>query len=526
MPVGTLLAIVTTVLLGVCPAGAEELSVGSIEIVANDVFTLEEAERGSAYRITNTLHIKTREGVIRRFLLFKEGDPFVPSRLEESERNLRALPYLQSASIIAREPRDGVVDILVVTQDAWSTQPGGSVGSAGGSTAYSFEIEETNVLGLGRQVTVFYESGSERSGLGILYRDPAAFGRYWLAEALYVDNSDGGRAKVGIERPFYSFATPWSVSTGMIDQTLESKLYAGGTIVSEFKQAEQVLEASYGIAIGPDDERAHRISFGLDWSTDEFTPLRDGSTTILPSDRDYRYAFVDYEFVRNDYVKRNFIDLDFRYQDLRMGTRLTLRAGVSPEALGVDRTTGLVDATISRGFEVGSQLVLGEIGWQSRIGAENRNAILGGEIRLIRKYEGLEHPQTTIARVAVRDGSDLDADLQFFADGATGLRGYRLHSFEGDSSIVINLEHRLFLGKEVWQFLSPGVAFFIDAGNAAYGSGTFDPRNLKLDAGVGIRLGITRSTRNILRLDIAYAFDPDPFERKGWLISFSGEQAF
>ena len=39
-----------------------------------------------------------------------------------------------------------ITDILVVTQDSWSTQPGGSVGSAGWSTDYSFEIEETNFL--------------------------------------------------------------------------------------------------------------------------------------------------------------------------------------------------------------------------------------------------------------------------------------------------------------------------------------------------------------------------------------------
>lgn len=90
----------------------------------------------------------------------------------------------------------------------------------------------------------------------------------------------------------------------------------------------------------------------------------------------------------------------------------------------------------------------------------------------------------------------------------------------------MNLEHRLFLGKELWQFISPGIALFVDAGNASYGSAAFDPRNLEFDAGIGLRIGLTRSSRNILRVDVAYTFDEDPMGRTGWLVSFSGEQAF
>jgi hypothetical protein len=519
-----LLAAALAVLAATAPA--EELRVGTIEIVANDVFTEQEELRGTAYRVTNSLHVKTRENVIRKFLLFREGDPYVASRLEESERNLRALPFIQSASVTAGEPRDGVVDVVVVTQDSWSTQPGGSLGSAGGETDFSVEIEETNFLGLGKQVTVFYESDVDRSGLGVRYNDPAALGRYWRAGVLYLDNSDGTQAELEIERPFYSFATPWSVSTELGDRTFETRLYADGAVASEFRQVSRTLDASYGRAIAPNDARAHRISAGIDWQSDEFSPVEDGATTILPVDREYRYVFASYEYAQNHFVKVDFVDRDFRHEDLRLGTRFTMRLGVSPETFGVETTTGMAAASLYRGFEVGRALLLAGVAWESRLGDTNRNAILSGELRWIRKHEGLVHPQTTIARISVRRGDELDADRQFFADGSNGLRGYRLYSFAGDSAIVMNLEHRLFLGREVWQFLSPGLAVFVDAGNAAYGSETFDPGNLKVDAGVGIRLGVTRSTRNILRLDFAYAFDPDPFGRAGWLVSFSGSQAF
>src|SRR5260370_1618761 len=60
--------------------------------------TLFRSARGWVYRAADALHIETRESVIRKFLLFQEGDPYDPTRLEESERNLRVLPFLDRKS--------------------------------------------------------------------------------------------------------------------------------------------------------------------------------------------------------------------------------------------------------------------------------------------------------------------------------------------------------------------------------------------------------------------------------------------
>jgi hypothetical protein len=503
----------------------EPLRIGSIRIIASDVFTEEEAALGSTYALTNSLHVTTRHRVIRRFLLFEEGDEYVPSRLEESERILRAQKFLHFASVTAGEPHDGVVDVVVVTQDSWSTQPGGNVGSAGGETDYGFAIEETNFMGLGKQLTVLYESGLERTGYGVQYEDPAFISPHWNANLLMMNNSDGTQLEVAVDRPFYAFATPWSVSAAVSDRQFTSRVYSEGAVVGEFDQLHSGFSASYGLALAPDDSRAHRLSFGVDWQSDEFQPIAVDAATPLPDSREYRYLFVDYEFGRNRFAKVNFLNLDQRYEDLRIGSRFDVRLSVSPSLLGVDRTTGLIAASASRGLEIGPAILLAGVSFESRIGADNRNAIAGGDLRIIRQYE-TRRPQTTVGRVSITYGSDLDPDMQFFADGSTGLRGYRLHSFAGDSSMVLNLEHRIYLGREIWKSVSPGVAFFVDAGNAAYGSAAFDPGNLKLDAGFGLRFGLTRTTKNVFRLDFAYALDPDPYGRQGWLVSFSGGQAF
>ncbi|MBI2214520.1 MAG: BamA/TamA family outer membrane protein [Acidobacteria bacterium] len=505
---------------------AEPLRIGSITVITEDVYTAEEAKAGSAYAIVNSLHIRTRESIVRRLLLFREGDEYVDSRLAESERNLRTLGFISSARVTAGEPHDGVVDVTVVTQDSWSTEPGGTVGSAGGGTDASFEIREANLLGLGKEFTIGYSTDPDRSGFGVRYEDPAMFGRYWSGDLLYAENSDGRRTRLLVDRPFFSFATKWSIRALIDDETLGSRIYMGGAIASEFRESRANLEIEAGRALVASDARAHRLNFGIDFESREFAPLPEGGTSALPTDREYRYFVAEYEYAQNLYRKVDFVERDARVEDYRLGTQLRVRAGVSPAFLGIEETTGILSVSMNRGWVLpGDAMILGGFSWESRLGARNRNEILGLDLRFIRR-SGDEHPRALVGRASLRRGRDLDAETQFFADGDTGLRGYRLHSFSGDSSLLLNLEQRVFLGRELWQVVSPGVAVFVDAGNAANGSHAFDLSKLHWDAGVGLRIGASRSPRSMFRLDFAYAVDPDPLGRDGWLISFSGSQAF
>ncbi len=500
--------------------------IGTITIVTEDVYTADEAARGSAYTLANSLHVRTRESVIHKFLLFREGDPLVASRLAESERNLRALPFIQSATVTAGEPHDGVVDISVVTQDSWSTEPGGSFGSDGGSSSLGFEVRERNFLGLGKELSILYDSTPDRSGKGFHYEDPAAFGRYWKSEVSFIDNTDGRQTSFLVNRPFFSSSQPWALHAFVDDRTMESRIYSNAAITSEFSQAHRMLSFGYGRALRADDDRAHRLTVGLEFSQDEFAPLAGGGTRLLPENREFRYLVAEYEYAQNRFQKLNFIDRDLRYQDFRVGRQFKLRAGISPEAFGAPYTSGLLGASVAQGFGLSEDsLILCKASLDTRVGAAKRNEILGLDVRLIHRG-GETHPRVFVGRVNAQFGNDLDSDLQFFADGESGLRGYRLHAFSGDSSFHVNLEERFFLGRELWQIISPGFAVFVDAGNAASGSDVFDPGKLHYDAGIGLRIGAARSPKNILRLDFAYAFDEDPLGRSGWLISFSGSQAF
>jgi hypothetical protein len=83
-----------------CGANAQDLPsvvVGAIEVVNQEVFEEEGARLTAVYRFANKLHVRTRERVVARELLFESGDLVDRELLEQTERNLRALPFFRDA---------------------------------------------------------------------------------------------------------------------------------------------------------------------------------------------------------------------------------------------------------------------------------------------------------------------------------------------------------------------------------------------------------------------------------------------
>ena len=90
-------------MLAALPArhAAQECEAGRISYIFIDnksIFDTSEMEAGSrflwAYQIANAFHFQTREDFLSRELLFETGDCFDPFLLEETERILRAYPFI------------------------------------------------------------------------------------------------------------------------------------------------------------------------------------------------------------------------------------------------------------------------------------------------------------------------------------------------------------------------------------------------------------------------------------------------
>jgi hypothetical protein len=505
---------------------AEPLRVGKVTIRPLDVYSEDEANHGVVYDFADRLHIETRASVIRKFLLFREGEPFRPERLAETERNLRAQRFLKSASVVAQPPHDGVVDIVVTTQDSWSIAPETQAGNKGGASQVGASIVETNLLGSGKSVAVRWDKTVDRTRFLVDYQDPTVNSSYWNARVTYGMNSDGFEHAFSLGRPFYAFATPWSADFEFDSLRQNDRLYLAGETIDRFRHDSTRMIASFGRAFDPNDERANRVVTGIRVARDDFS---EESGTTLPASRDFRYAFVRYERANNDFVKLNFINKDLRYEDFNLGGSYSIETAVSPRAFGMTANTFFARACASDGARLGdTSFMIPSFSLESRfdslLGRGAANSVANATVNYVKRFD-TDHPTATVARVTMTDGWRLDQDVQFFADGLTGLRAYRLHAFTGSRSFIANVEQRVYLGREIAQLVSPGVVAFFDTGNATYG-GASKLFAVKSDVGLGVRIGLPRSPKNLIRIDVAYPLNQEPGRRRGLLLSFASGQAF
>jgi hypothetical protein len=98
--------------------------------------------------VARKTHVITRGEVVRGFLLLKEGDRCSETRRAESERILRAQPFIADATVEVVPGKRGGVNIEVRTIDEASMILGGSVGNTSPNVR-SVRLGNANLAGLG-----------------------------------------------------------------------------------------------------------------------------------------------------------------------------------------------------------------------------------------------------------------------------------------------------------------------------------------------------------------------------------------
>lgn len=102
-------------------------------------------------KILNKTHFNTTENIVRKNLLFKEGDEISPLKLSDNERFLRELPFIGDARILVVPVSDQEADIVVFTKDVYSL--GGDYLYRGLSRG-SVSVFDKNILGWGHELGI------------------------------------------------------------------------------------------------------------------------------------------------------------------------------------------------------------------------------------------------------------------------------------------------------------------------------------------------------------------------------------
>src|SRR5205807_10328650 len=148
--------------------------------------------------------------------------------IAESVRNLRALPFIKDAAIAQVHNTDGSVDLLVKTQDSWTTQPQFDIASEGGQTTMLAGFEEINLFGFGKDVSYFYKKDATGVAHLVGYNDPQFLNTRLRLTSSFQDTATGNAQDVKLERPFFSLTTRSSGGLTLDHSNALQKVFQGG----------------------------------------------------------------------------------------------------------------------------------------------------------------------------------------------------------------------------------------------------------------------------------------------------------
>jgi outer membrane protein assembly factor BamA len=497
---------------------AQGARIGTIRIVVGDVFATElPEENNNFFRLANHLHIETKPSVIRRQLLFKEGDAYVDRLLRESERNLRRNRYLYSAEVIPTAVHDGVVDLEVRTRDVWTFKPGIEYGRTGGTNSSGFELQESNLFGYGKELTVAHRTDVDRTSDEFRYFDPQLIGSHAQFLLSHSTNSDGKRDNAYIDRPFYAIDSHWSAIASALDWERTDQRYTLGHVADEFRHHQESYQLGGGVSNGLQGNWVRRYTYGASYMEDRFGPTNTPlSASEIPADRKFVYPFVGFTLFENKFEERLNENQIERTEDLYAGKYLQGSLGWASERFGSLNNAAIVTLGAGNTIELRNRrhTIVLQSDASSRIeDGELRNAVLNGASRY---YWRFAERQLFYASLSGSLTRELDTDHQLTLGGDSGLRGYPLRYQEGSAAALLTLEERIYTKYYLFRIFHLGGAIFADAGRT-WGHGNAPPvpgveTNLGLlrDIGIGLRFGASRSAfGNVIHVDLAYPLDGD-----------------
>lgn len=493
----------------------------------------------------NIFHVRTREQVIRREVLLEVGTPYSAELAEETARNLRKLGIFSAVRVVAVKGRaPGGVALLVITKDLWSlrlNQDWELVGSF--LRRLQLQGTESNFLGLNQRLALDFLLRPDTMSFGQTYINRRVGGsRWYLGEtaSLIVGREsgkpEGTRGTVVFQRPLYSLATPWSVSTSATWDTSTTRIYRGtevwqlpypdgAPVPFIYETRELSGNASYTRSYG--EYYKKNVTGGVtayhrDYEAPPEAPLDDAQrewlkANYLPLSEDAVYASLSLSAYEARYEVMRDVDSYSLSEDYQIGHSVLATVRYAPPVfssaahyaelgLAVRYRWLWSDAltTVSAGGAI--RRTLGEgAGWTNRHWAAEVHQV---------------SPKVLGGRFVVRGLLEVNIDDLFdkvtLLGGANGLRGARQDAYSGHRVLLVNAEYRT--APVVFHTLHVGGVLFYDTGSA------FDRTpDMVHSVGVGFRFLFPQFNVAPFRLDFGYVLN-DTRPPVGQRFTFSGGQ--
>ncbi len=506
-----------------CPAGAKTADsppvyIDSIEIENRNIFSLDSAKYDYwIYRLANKLHVKTKKHIIARELLLNRGEVYSQRLAEESERNLRSLPFLWHAGIELYRSGEGLNIMRVSTADAWTMLAGFSISRSAEEVVYHFRFEELNLLGLGQSVSLHYYIREFRENYGQLsFFERRLFGSRHYLNLFYNGNPEVGVKGFSVGRPFYSLNSRvhYSISYSSLDRRRD--IYSSGGNIASWEQVSgEKLKLTGFYRFGSYN---NKVLAGLNYEYKDVGPtdtmiLIQDSNNIFSGDSLYWALTPQFGVYNLHYIGTTRINTFRTTEDILLQKGGKIELGWAFDAANhriIYKTIAFIG---SYHTYIRSNLFFADFSHNRWI---KGNTTYRKTLRLsIKYYNNYFKWLTPMFKTVYTEDIIKDGGLSLYLGENTGLRGYPRNYATGQKRLIANIENRIFSGLEILS-VDLGAVQFVDIGHSWGKNEPVRLRDFYWSVGFGLRFSAERvSNAKIMRLDLAYAG-----EIKDWQLSF------
>lgn len=465
-------------------------------------------ENNAVYRFGNRFHILTRERTVARDVLFEAGDEYDSREIAESARLLRRRDHLYDADIRPVATCNGKVDVEVITRDVWSFNPEVSFDRTGGENSVSFGIAETNLLGLGREISFMTEDDIDRRSTRFSYEDANIGGSRLRTKLEYTDSSDGFQRYAFLSLPFYSLDSRHSWEVIYDEVRRDDEQFFRGEAVTEVQNEIEEFQAAFGFSKGIVDGVTRRFKAGFVYRDDRFTPAGElPPPTPFPESRVLSYPYVQYSMIEDDFTTAFNLDEIHRTEDLHLGRSLSATLGIAATAFGSDENRlvtrlGYRDTLLFNDRHL-LQHSASLNGFYNVDDGEEEDVIIDYRMRYFRSRNTHRAFFATFEATWTRN---LNTNRQVVMGGLGGVRAYDNRFQVGDRRVHVTFEERQYTDLHILNLVRVGYAAFLDLGRA-WESGVDDglEDDWLANVGLGIRLASSKANvGRIVHIDVAF----------------------
>ena len=301
-----------------------KIEIRRLEVFGSDIDNPFSSDPNKLEKILNKTHLNTNEYIIRKNLLFSEGDTLSPLILSDNERIIRDLPFINDSRILVVPVTGEEVDIIVLTRDVFAL---GGIASFSSAEKGSLALFDKNVLGLGSEIRlemIYNEDLPDSPGFGLNYNFNNIAKSFIDLNVFYFDGLGEETYGISVNRKLVSATTKYAGGIS-VRQMFTSEDLDTLTVPEPLKYNLQDYWLSRSFLLNR--ESVSRLIFGIRYMNNNVF----SHPFILPDSfhnlQKYKMFLVSAAFSRQKFFKTNLIYSYGRTEDIPYGMLINVTAG-------------------------------------------------------------------------------------------------------------------------------------------------------------------------------------------------------